>query len=48
MLRSSITYTENFTFLGHDVLYIGIYIPTLGYPKNGRNQFSRNFSVLNA
>jgi hypothetical protein len=42
MLRSPKIYIENYSFLGHDVVYIGIRVPTLGYTKNGRNQFPRN------
>lgn len=38
-------YTENSSFLGHDFIYIGIWVPNLGYPKDGRNQFPRNFST---
>jgi len=25
--------TENSSFLGHGVVYIGIWVPTLGYPN---------------
>jgi len=45
MLRSLMTDTENSSLLGHDVVYTGMWVPPLRYPKDGRNHLPRNFGT---